>query len=245
MNDDRITELVHGEIDGVNSPEESAELRRKIMRDPAARELHDDMKQLTDALDRMGEEESPADLRDSILEALPNRSRTESTSTHEVPSPTRWHLPAALAAGLVLGLIIGPLVINDSAEVDPSDVVGTIGSRLTEPVELDADRFSGTFRGVQNDTRILVTFDVEAQGPVEVTLEYDPTAVDLTGFARRGGRFAVVEARDGRFIVEAENDFRGNLNLERITPATTALQLTIARDGEVIGSDSLRLEGKK
>ncbi|NIQ84572.1 MAG: hypothetical protein GTN83_07085, partial [Acidobacteria bacterium] len=117
------------------------------------RELHDDMKQLADALDRMGEEEVPADLRDSILEALPKRTHATTTTTAAIPirSTTSWHLPAALAAGLVLGLIVGPIVFNGSTAVDPSDAVGSIGSRLTEPVELDAERFSGTFRGVQNE----------------------------------------------------------------------------------------------
>ncbi|NIQ84573.1 MAG: hypothetical protein GTN83_07090, partial [Acidobacteria bacterium] len=51
--------------------------------------------------------------------------------------------------------------------------------------------------------------------------------------------------RDGRFVVEAEDDFRGNLNLERTAAATTALQLKVARDGVLLDEDSLSLEGKK
>ena len=253
MSDERHIELTHGEIDGTNSLAESAELRGLVERDPTAREFLQDMKQLSEVLDRVEDAEVPQGLRGSIRSAIaaskdvsppiPLRKRKP-----RIPAGTPGlRLATALAAGVVLGLIVGPRIFNDAGGWNPSDFGGAMmrGSRITEPVDLDADRFSAAFRGVQNGDRLLVTFDIEAQAPAEVTVEYDIGKFELTGFARRGGHFDVLEARDGRFIIHGEQDFRGNLLLERLDPAETTLRLSIRRDGAQLDEELLKLDRMK
>ena len=246
MSTERHIELIHGEIDGTNSPAESSELQQIIERDGSAREFQEEMKQLTEVLGRVEVAEVPEDLRESI------RSRIATRTNVVAPVPLRKNkmglpLTAALAAGLVLGLFVGPRLFNDAGGWNPEDLGGSMtpGSRLTEPVELDADGLSATIRATQNGVRLLVAFDISAQAPIELTLEYDSGKIELTGFARRGGHFEVVEARGGQFIIHGDRDFRGNLLLERMDATATSLRLKGRRDGVLLGEETLSLDELK
>jgi anti-sigma factor RsiW len=248
VNNERYIELIHGEIDGTNSPNETRVLQRLLGHDDEAREFHGDMKQLTEILDRVEDADLPKGLRDQIRSEISARPAVQ-----PAVAPRRWtpgsalRISVALAAGLILGLLIGPRLLDPGQTWDPADFSGamTSGSRVTDPVEIDLDGFSATIHGVQNGDRILVSYDISSETPVEVELTYDPGKIDLTGFVRRGGRFDVIQARDGRFIIEGDHEFRGNLLFERIDPATTSLRLQARRNGSVIGEDLLSLDGSR
>lgn len=249
MSTERYIQLIHGEIDATNSPAESSELQGIIKRNGTAREFQEDMKRLAEVLNRVEDAEVPQGLRESIRSKIASRTVSpplafRKNKTRILTGAAGFRLSAALAAGLVLGLIVGPRIFNDAGRWNPSDFGGSMmrGSRLTEPVELDADRFSAKIRGAQNGVVLVVSFDISAQAPVEVALEYDPGKIELTGFARRGGQFDVVEARDGQFIIHGDRDFRGNLMLERMDPAATALRLKARRDGTLLGEELLSLD---
>ena len=83
-------ELIHREIDGANTPEESAALRSLIESDAEARSLYADLRHVIRLFDLAGETEPPPHLRQAILDALPQpapaASRTES----------RWTSPRAI-----------------------------------------------------------------------------------------------------------------------------------------------------
>ena len=71
MIDDREMELIHGEIDGVNSPEESVRAQMLINSNPEARALYDDLRQLAGLLRPGAGEELPRSLHNRIMNALP------------------------------------------------------------------------------------------------------------------------------------------------------------------------------
>ncbi len=254
MSTERTIELIHGEIDRTNSPSESSELQKIIERDGTAREFQDDMKRLDEVLNGVEDAEVPQGLRESIRSAIASRTRVAA------PLPFRKNkiftgasglrLAAALAAGLVLGLIVGPRMFNKVSGWNPADYGGSMmhGSatdRIAEPVEFDADRLSGTIRTTQSDVRLLVSFVISAQAPAEVVLEYDPGKIGFTGFARQEGTFDAVEAHDGQFIVSGEGDLRWTLVLERMDPAETMLRLEYRRDGALLGKTLLNLDEVK
>lgn len=256
MSTERTIELIHGEIDGTNSPGESAELRKIIERDDTAREFQQDMKRLAAVLNRVEDAEIPQGLSDSIRSAIASRT------SPATPLPFRKNkirifmgasglrLAAALAAGLVVGLIAGPRIFNDDAGWNPADLGGSMmpGSAIdhvAETVQLDADRVSGTIHATQSDARLLVFLDISAQAPVEVAVGYDPGKIGFTGFTRREGKFDAVEAGDGQFIVRGEGDLRCTLMLERLAPGQTTLRLEYRRDGALLGKTLLSLNGVK
>ena len=74
LNRDQI-ELIHREIDGANSPEESAAVRSLMGQYPEARALAAELRHVTRLLDGVGEREPPPHLKRAILEALPQPAR--------------------------------------------------------------------------------------------------------------------------------------------------------------------------
>ena len=94
LNRDQI-ELIHREIDGANTSQESAAFRSLMEEDAEARALEADLRNVTQLFDRAGEREPPPRLKQAILEALPQRAR--------VPSGTEagWITPGATVRWLV------------------------------------------------------------------------------------------------------------------------------------------------
>ncbi len=74
LNRDQI-ELIQREIDGANTPDESAAFRSLLEKDPEARALEADLRQVTALLGRVEERAPPPHLRRAILEALPPPAR--------------------------------------------------------------------------------------------------------------------------------------------------------------------------
>src|SRR6266511_3898713 len=77
-------ELIHREIDGVNTPDESAAFRSLIQENPEARALEAELRQVTAHFERWEEREPPPHLKQAILDALPPPARAS-------PNPiVRW-----------------------------------------------------------------------------------------------------------------------------------------------------------
>ena len=70
--DPKFVELMHAEIDGMNSERESRELQAFLEGNPEARQTFTGLQRLAETMAADGPVEPPADLRDSILHALPD-----------------------------------------------------------------------------------------------------------------------------------------------------------------------------
>lgn len=65
-----VSDLVQREIDGENTPEQSAELRRLMTTDPGLAARHAELAALVRALEAIGQEAPPAGLADDVMGAL-------------------------------------------------------------------------------------------------------------------------------------------------------------------------------
>jgi len=246
MTTERYIELIHGEIDGVNTSAESAELQKIVQDDDAAREFQEDMKRLAGTLNRVEDVEAPDGLRESICAQIVPQSPAAPLpfSQRVFPVASGFRVAAALAAGLVLGLLIGPWVSNNEAAWNPTDFAGSMTPGATgsgaPQLEFEHEIVSGTVQLVEQDGRILVMFDISARSPVDLVLDYETGKAGLTGFARREGTFDSV-ARDGRFVVSGSGDLAGTVALERTDPSETTVRLEYRRDGELLGTEVLRV----
>src|SRR6266511_5019865 len=77
-------ELIHREIDGANTPDESAAFRSLIQENPEARALEAELRLMTAHFERWEEREPPPHLKRTILDALPPPARA---SPHPI---VRW-----------------------------------------------------------------------------------------------------------------------------------------------------------
>ena len=73
LNRDQI-ELIHREIDGANTPQESAAVRSLLEQDTEARALEADLRHVARLFHQVGEREPPPHLKQAILAALPRQA---------------------------------------------------------------------------------------------------------------------------------------------------------------------------
>lgn len=154
-------ELIHREIDGENSPVDSAAFRSLVEREPQARALASDLRHLAGLLDKVPDRAPPPGLRAAIVNAIGPAARAS-------PDDGARMTPRAIARWFVLqwsslttrmeetmltkkGLIVGTTAVAAVALVGALVVgyppsggeVGTIGGADTIGVVEQASRYRG------------------------------------------------------------------------------------------------------
>ena len=141
---------MQAEIDGVNSEQESAELKAILSQNPAARDHFDQLKKIAGMLDGLEEVAPPADLKTKVLAATARPSET--VRVHPAAGGARAALRYvyAAAAGVMLGVLGYHWATTESLGVDPTHVGGSVGTHdaATKPpdIPLDFEGVTGTVR---------------------------------------------------------------------------------------------------
>lgn len=133
MRDERIIDLVNGELDGVNSPSDRTELATLVENDPSVKEYLDEMRRLDQLLAAVPAADPPATLKAGVMRAiaqqedpLPSASAKDWFERLLAPFLLRpaWAVTYAFAVGVIVGL--GVLSIIESTGPDSQTVQGTI-----------------------------------------------------------------------------------------------------------------------
>jgi anti-sigma factor RsiW len=202
LNRDQI-ELIHREIDGENTPEESAAFRSLIADNAEARVLEADLRHVTQVFDRVGAAEPPGHLRRAILDALPRqvpvisgwgslKSAVQSIVDGLQKRP-RFALVSSVCVGLVAGFglyaaVAGTVVIDRS---HTGGLTGTIiepraadGLETVHAVPIDVDGVSGRVDVKAGQTAVVVELESEVARTLEVRLTFAEGAYGLRGFSQ-------------------------------------------------------------
>jgi hypothetical protein len=198
MIDERLKELMNAEVDGENSPEASAELRRILETSAEARAYYDDLVELGRKFGEAREVEPPAAAHHRATARrmrTANRRATLAGGLRDLLSP---RLACAFAAGAVAGAVILAVVTGagtDTDALDPNALRGTLAA-WEPPSEIDAGeclRFdvpSGSGSGCVSyaSTDIWAELHLDTVDETEVVFLHDGDV--------RFDRFRVVEAGD-------------------------------------------------
>jgi hypothetical protein len=202
LNQDQI-ELIHREIDGANTPDESTACRRLIEHDSEARALEADLRHVTQLVDRVGTAEPPGHLRRAILDALPRRAPVTSrwgvlrdgmqSIVDGFQKRPRFALVSSLGVGLVAGFGLYAAVAG-RVDIDRSNASGLTGT-IAEPrpadgletvteVSIDVDGVSGRVSVKVGQTGVVVELESEVEQTLEVRLTFPEGAYALRGFSQ-------------------------------------------------------------
>jgi hypothetical protein len=237
-------DLLQRDIDGENDAEEAAALALLLSERPALRAQHETLKKVAAELRRVGMAEAPPALvADVRREIRVNASR---------PSPGWGQLRAAflrkpalgyamsLAAGLVIGgvgvALSGPSALFSRA--DTSSAAGALlpRERLEPSGALDQQRLS--LAGLQgyavtraSEGHLLTDVSIESGGPVDLTLEFDPSLFAPVAFRLDDGARGAASLVAGRFHVAAASPGTYRLVLAPAGPQRTFLRLRLQTKG--------------
>ncbi len=130
MSAEKYLNLMHQEIDGRNTLEESAELHDYLSRNPEAQSLFDKLNTTSQILEQLPEEEAPADLENKVIAAI-DPARYKQAEKHN-PLPFKsiqisWQQVGTFATGLAAGLLLFAL-FQGGFKVADQRMRGTIGA---------------------------------------------------------------------------------------------------------------------
>lgn len=230
--DDRTIELIHGSIDGSNTPEDERELQRLLAASDAARREHEQLLSLQARLAAEPSFEPPAGLHESIL------ARTTLPAARVVPlRPRRAWLGAAVAlaaaaAGVALLLGRGPEV----AKLDPAVLAGTIGRAAdarAPALRFDEPAISGAISLRHANGIHAIEIDLDAAHPVTILASAAGAPLGIAGFVRLDGEPDEVTESEGRTRLLHHGSQHYALVLEPAGERRPAIDLSIY-DGDTL-----------
>jgi hypothetical protein len=179
--DSRQLALIHAEIDDELDAAQRAELARCLLADPEVRALREDFMRLCTALDALEEVEPPAQLRESILAALPQ------SSGQRWESRPRWRYAALIAGVLAAGAVV--LQTVKGPETATTDAAGTMAAAraptIVDTARLGNGPVSGRVILYRDSAGLGLKFELVASAPVDVLVASDGHTLRINGVGRR------------------------------------------------------------
>jgi len=189
MIDNKYIELMNGELDGVNSAEESLELKNYLERHPEARRYYEELVELVQMLGRAEDVEPPPELREIILTSI-SQKREEferkslfSSALEAFRHNFRREYAYAFAAGIIVGICLFAILSHIGPGGRPSDLddfYGTLGIKSraeqligTEPIEFEFPEVSGSAHVKYSKDIILTELSLSSDSEISVVFQYD------------------------------------------------------------------------
>jgi len=185
MIDKRYIELMNKELDGVNTPDESAALRSFLSSSEEARQTYDELRGMAGMFAAAGEVTPPRAMKRAIMAAIAEREalrgarRAEHWRFLDVLTP-RKKIACSFAAGAAFGLVALIIVLSampQMSELDRKDLYGTLAGRrssesviASESIPIDAADISGRVTAQYGDNSLTVAIDLDAPQEIEVVL---------------------------------------------------------------------------
>jgi len=185
MIEKRCIELMNKELDGVNTPDESAALRRFLASSEEARRMYDELRGVAGMFAAAGEIMPPLDMKRTIMEAIAEREalrgarRAERRRFLDVLTP-RMKVACSFAAGIAFGLVALIILLRATPQnsgLDRKDLYGTlVGGRSagavisSESVSIEGGDISGRLTAQYRDNSLTVALDLDAPREIEVVL---------------------------------------------------------------------------
>jgi hypothetical protein len=255
MIDRSIVELIHRDVDGVISPEESARLQRILASDAEARKLADDLRALVRGFAAMAPQEPPATLKPAILRSLASReARTRLSAGLETWRGMFTLRPIlTFAGGAVAGILLFAAIsgIVGQPGTHEQDLVGTMVPVESNEVFTPGEKRSFIVAGVKGtiETRysgkfFLVRVRLDSPTAVVAVLwggspEVQPAAAESKGFPRPD-----LQLRGSQLILGPTSTGGCDALWTGIPDAGVTLQMDIVKNGEVLGTQEVELHRK-
>jgi hypothetical protein len=185
MIEKRHIELMNKELDGVNTPDESAALRSFLASSEEARRMYDELRGVAGMFAAAGEVTPPRDMKRTIMAAIAGREafrgarRAERRRFLDVLTP-RKKVACSFAAGAAFGLAALIILLRATPQVsnlDRKDLYGTLAGRrgaedvvASESIPIEAGDVSGRVTARYRDRSLTVALDLDAPREIEVVL---------------------------------------------------------------------------
>ena len=254
---ERLTELIHGEVDGVNDAAATAELKKHLATDSSAQAELDALKRLTGRLDAIEAVEPPSHMFHRILAAVPF-GRLERPTHPQRDGIGAWlsglfprfrlRYVATFATGLVAGFVLlWAAVAGDRVDrpLDISNLYGTMrsidtsdGFAVVGSVGIDAGTVRGEVRLHESDRKLLAEISLNTPDEIEWVLKYGDASFE--GFRQIEGATGTLRAADNTMTVSHTGNGRYLLFFTQEGDADGSMSIEIFSSGNLLYHKDLR-----
>lgn len=188
MIDKRYIELINGEIDGANSPEESAELGRHLETHPEAQRYYDELREIGHAFAEVKDVDPPKELRGAILASVarwrrrPQRESYLARIRERLMPQARPRYAFAFVTGVLVGFCVfavSSLVMLRGATGPADGLYGTLttGREVeiisSECIPFDLPELYGGACIEHSTAVVQANLDLSTDEEIRVVFEYD------------------------------------------------------------------------
>ena len=246
-------ELIQQEIDKRNSARESAELQKLLQSNVEARQLYEELSNISNLMETSEDVDPPSNLKSSIMSKInfPSREKSSvSTFIHQIAEfiETRSSFQNAyvFAAGLIVGVALYSLVAvhpSTSSVVDPESVSGTIilGSSTAsltvgQSFETKDDLTGISLIGQTKFSKSVATIDfiVDSNRPVNIAVNFNVKELVFTGYSQSQGARGERKVSDGAFQITNQGENHYMLAFERRSDDPSEIVVKADDSGSVI-----------
>ncbi|HYQ87579.1 MAG TPA: hypothetical protein VES59_10085 [Bacteroidota bacterium] len=202
MIEERYITLIHREVDGLNSAEESSDLRSYLSHDSGASDFYQDILKLSNMLGAVPLVEPPLNLKKRILNSIAahqpsGKQNLVSAMATQLVQSLRIHRSYAFvfASGLAIG-IIGFSLLDGGSPPNQRESISNLSGTMTrtgpfpgltvcDQGEMSAGDVQGqvTLRGSRD--LLLVELQVKGGRDVDVALEFAENDVGFSSFSQQ------------------------------------------------------------
>lgn len=246
MIDARWDRLMQDELDGLNTPQQSARIQELLRENAAARARWSELQFLFQVLERVGSEEPPPDLASAMLASLPERPRPARSGWVDAWRSLTGRSAALrvaypLAAGIAIGAVGYALYRgafpggSPSTDMPISGVMQPLppgsGERVDSAVlTAGAASISAVLRRSGNDLWLEAVPGGGA--PSELTVRFDPARLSLQGVERGSHGSARFDVGSGSLTLGLAGSDACRVHWRAAPDAVAPLEIRIEAGGE-------------
>ncbi|MFN2441585.1 MAG: anti-sigma factor [Thermoanaerobaculia bacterium] len=187
MHKEKLAELIQLDLDGRATPAERLAIAEELERDPQARVVHAEMREVHQILDRRPKVDPPEDLRRRVATEVHRLSPrpTEASVRGLASAPRRHHrvmrFTLAAAAALALAVLLVPALVRDT---DSHQMRGTMAPPTatqndTKPIALAGNGIDGVVLTAWEGPELILRPELRSPGPGRLEVGFDPAQLKL------------------------------------------------------------------
>jgi hypothetical protein len=208
MISEKHTAAINREIDGMSTPEESAQLKDLLASNEEARAYYEDLSRLSTMLSSVDEVEPPAKLKSGVMSAIEMKKAAQAPAStlRPVPAPEKvsflhtilhgyqrrgeWAYAfsfAAFVAGIAIGFLGFTALGNGfTTSGDTSQFTGSMTPfkdfEIVDTKPLDENGVIGTVETRYTSNQIFTKIEVSSEQNLDIVVEFDGNLLSPIGF---------------------------------------------------------------
>ncbi len=242
----KSSDRVNADIDGVISDEEKIELQSFLSENAEGRALHDELSSLCSTLDSVEQEDPPPYMRPIIMNSVPPTRPADSSPgfLRALLATPALKYSVTFAAGVFLTLsIVNSSQISNRAFDDVTGLVGTVAdpiqADLEDSVAVAGPDVAGTVSLRSAGSLLILDFDLVAKDHIEIEAAYTDRTIWFNGFAQLESEGTTVSAETGMVRLGMDGKRRYAVYLHNPGGRETTVSLRFKATGEVVHESTL------